>query len=90
MHLPNGMTVQSLPRAASLNSTFGIFQTEFRQIDDHTIEFVREFNIPAQTIAAQQYREFSSFALQTEQAERQPVLLSKDPTEIAAGNPSSH
>ncbi len=77
LHLPDEITLRSLPQDSSLTSLFGTFQTRFRVLDPHTVEIFRDFDIESQTIAPQQYPEFSVFAAQSEEAERQEIVLSR-------------
>ncbi len=77
IHLPEEVVLRSLPQDASFTSLFGSFKTSFRLRDAHTLELFRDFDIASQRIAPQQYPEFSAFAAQTEDAERQAIVLSK-------------
>ena len=77
LHLPDEINLRSLPQDSSLTSLFGSFQTRFRVLDPHTVEIFRDFDIESQTIAPQQYPEFSAFAAQSEEAERQEIVLSR-------------
>ena len=65
------------PQAASISTEFGTFKTSFQKLDARTLQVVRDFDISVQTIPPERYPEFAAFANQTDQADRQEIVLTR-------------
>ncbi len=74
VHLPSGVEVWRMPEAFTAKTTFGEYHTDFR-LEDGALKIVRSFRIPMQRIAPAQYPEFSKFALQIDNVEREQLEL---------------
>jgi hypothetical protein len=74
VRLPSGVEVWRMPEAFTAKTTFGEYHTDFR-LEDGALKIVRSFRIPMQRIAPAQYPEFSKFALQIDNVEREQLEL---------------
>ena len=77
LHLPDETGFKMSPQAASISTEFGTFKTSFQKLDARTLQVVRDFDISIQTIPPERYPEFAAFANQTEQADRQQIVLTR-------------
>lgn len=74
LHLPAGMSVQSLPHDFVLNSSFGDYAVKFSR-QHAQVDIAREFHIPMQLITPGDFPAFEQVAEQIERAERQHLVL---------------
>lgn len=86
VHLPAGVEVWRMPEPFTVKSSFGEYRTDFR-LEDGALKIVRSFRIPMQQIPADQYPEFSKFALQIDGAEREQLQLRR--VAVAQDRPSA-
>lgn len=75
LHLPDSVVFKASPQPAAISTDFGAFKTSFKQLDAHTLQVTRDFYIGIQTVPPERYPEFATFANQTEQADRQEIVL---------------
>lgn len=74
VHLPAGVEVWHMPEPFTAKSAFGEYHSDFR-LEDGALKILRSFRIPMQQIAAKDYPEFSKFALEIDNAEREQLQL---------------
>jgi uncharacterized protein DUF3858 len=74
LHLPPAIGVAALPRDSAVHSEFGDYGVKFSNSDGQ-INVTRQFQIPAQVIAAQNYPEFRRFAEEIDEVEHQHIVL---------------
>ena len=72
--LPEGLEPVHKPGTIDLKSEFGEYHSELKT-EGRQLKLTRHFRIPAQIVAPASYRDFSSFALQVDRAERELVQL---------------
>jgi len=77
LYLPDEIGFKMSPQAASISTEFGTFKTSFQKLDARTLQVVRDFDISVQTIPPERYPEFAAFANQTDQADRQEIVLTR-------------
>ncbi|HEX7961560.1 MAG TPA: DUF3858 domain-containing protein [Terriglobales bacterium] len=75
LHLPDSVVSKISPQPAAISTEFGLFRTTLKQLDAHTLQVIRDFDIAIQTVTPERYAEFAAFANQTDQAERQEIVL---------------
>jgi hypothetical protein len=75
LHLPPGFQVHSLPANFSARNNFGDYSVEFKS-EERMVTIRREFRIPVQVISQDNYKLFTDFARQIEEAERGKIKLS--------------
>lgn len=75
VHLPEGVQVKNKASSVRLQSEFGSYSVEFRQPSANEIDIQRSFEIPVQVVSAARFPEFSRFARQIDDAERQRLTL---------------
>ena len=85
VHLPAGHTAR-LPVSRNFRSEFGEYTVAFREITANKFEVRRVFRVPVQLVSTERYPAFSRFAADTEDAERQRILVTRERKEqVAAG-----
>jgi hypothetical protein len=86
LHLPDEIGFKISPQATSITTEFGTFKTSFQKLDGRTLQVVRDFDISVQTIPPERYQDFAGFANQTEQADRQEIVLTRTLSAKANGS----
>ncbi len=78
VHLPRGVRVAELPASHEVRTAFGSYKAEFKATAPNEIVISRSFNVPAQTIEPERYREFARFAERIDAAERERIVLTRE------------
>ena len=74
LHLPSNFHVRSLPSDFTARTEFGDYSAHF-DASGQQITIHREFRIPVQVVARENYEGFANFARQIDEAERGKILL---------------
>jgi hypothetical protein len=78
VHLPAGIKVLDQPQNARIQSDFGSYSVEFRNVGESEFDVSRSFRIPVQVIAPDRFEAFARFEREIDDIERQRVTLARD------------
>jgi hypothetical protein len=84
VRLPEGVQISHLAPSQQVESEFGNYAVQFRQLAPGQFEVRREFRIPVQVVRPEQYEAFTRFAWRIDHAERQRLSVERAPETVAA------
>ncbi len=84
VHLPRGVRIAELPASHEVKMAFGSYKAEFKAVGPNEFVVSRSFNVPAQTIEPEKYREFARFAERIDAAERERIVVAPEVVTSAA------
>lgn len=77
VRLAPGLRLVSLAADLKLENQFGGYSVTLRRTAPDTVEITRSFQLPVQVVAPEDYEQFSRFARQIDDAERQRLTVQK-------------
>lgn len=78
--LPEGFTIEALPKNASLQTTYGTYSFEIIANDDHTITYKRQMLLKEGSHAKEDYDAFRDFIKETNKLDNSKIVLIKKTT----------
>jgi len=72
--LPDGFTVDEVPDAANLQTTFGSYTTKY-EVNGNKLKFTRALKLTRMTLPADKYSIAKDFFAKIREAEQAPVVL---------------